>query len=243
MRQDGWGTSSRHDQFRVPTRTPEVRWLPTSSPQRRERRIADGLRRGDEQALEALHEAVGRTVFGYLVQTLGDRGRAEDVFQQVLTEVWRRGDQFDAQRGSLLAWVMTITRSRAIDELRRRVPEPTDPQEMPVETVVDRGTDPDVLVERWTVADLLARLPQEEAELLRLRFHADLSQSEIAERTGLPLGTVKTRMVRGLRRLADLADDALAPAPAAAAAHASIELTPVPVVAATAQPAGSEAPA
>lgn len=185
-----------------------MRWLPTSNPDRRERRIAEGLRRGDEAALVALHDEVGRTVFGYLVHALGDRERAQDVFQQVLTEVWRRGPQYDAARGSLLTWVMTITRSRAVDELRRRVPEPRD-----VDTLLAAEVDPaesaDVLVERWTVAQLLERLPGDEAELLRLRFHDDLSQTEIAERTGLALGTVKTRMVRGLRRLGDYAQEEL----------------------------------
>jgi len=185
-----------------------VRWLPSTNPERRERRIADGLRRGDEAALVALHDEVGRTVFGYLVHALGDRERAQDVFQQVLTEVWRRGAQYDPQRGSLLTWVMTIARSRAVDELRRRVPEPRD-----VDALLAAEADPaataDTLVERWTVAQLLDRLPQDEAELLRLRFHEDLSQTEIAERTGLALGTIKTRMVRGLRRLADLAEDEL----------------------------------
>lgn len=185
-----------------------MRWLPTSSPERRERRIADGLRRGDEAALVALHDEVGRTVFGYLVHALGDRERAEDVFQQVLTEVWRRGAQYDASRGSLLTWVMTITRSRAVDELRRRVPEPRDVDAL-LAAESDPGETADALVERWTVAQLLERLPDDEAELLRLRFHDDLSQTEIAERTGLALGTVKTRMVRGLRRLADLAGEEL----------------------------------
>lgn len=181
-----------------------MRWLPTSNPERRDRRIADGLRRGDERALVALHEAYGRTVFGYLVHAFDDRARAEDVFQQVLTEVWRRGADFDPGRGSLLAWLMTMTRSRAIDELRRRVPEPRDPSMLRTQDV-DPAPGQDVLVERWVVAALLERLPDEEARLLRMRFHDDLSQSQIAERTGLALGTVKTRMVRGLTRLRDLA--------------------------------------
>lgn len=185
-----------------------MRWLPTSSPERRDRRIAEGLRRGDERALTGLHDAYGRTVFGYLVQALGDRGRAEDVFQQVFTEVWRRGDRYDPARASLLTWIMTIARSRAIDELRRRVPEPRDTS---VHLAGEPAEEPaaDALVERWTVAALLARLPEDEALLLRLRFHEDLSQREIAERTGLALGTIKTRMVRGLERLRDLAEDEL----------------------------------
>lgn len=185
-----------------------MRWLPSTDPHTRDRRIADGLRRGDEAALVALHDGVGRTVFGFLVHALGERSRAEDVFQQVLTEIWRRGADYDPQRGSLLTWVMMITRSRAIDELRRRVPEPHDVDGLLSSREAPEAT-ADALVEQWTVAQLLERLPSEEAELLRLRFHDDLSQSEIAQRTDLALGTVKTRMVRGLRRLADLADEHL----------------------------------
>ncbi len=158
----------------------------------------DGLRAGEAAALSALHDWLGATVHGYLRQALADAGAAEDVFQLVFGEVWRRGADFDPRRGSLTGWVMTIARSRAIDELRRRRPVPTDPARMP-ETAVE--SEQDALAERWRVAQLLRTLPDDERELLRLRFYEDLSQTEIAETTGVPLGTVKTRMVRGLERL------------------------------------------
>ncbi len=174
---------------------------------RTDRRIARGLRRADPRALEALHAEYGRTVFGYLRNAINDAGIAEDVFQRVMTEVWRHGEQYDPDRGSVLAWVMAIARSRAIDELRRKRPEPD-------AGAVDRlaaqpapDDDPEALAERWRVAHLLGRLPREEAELLRMRFFEDLSQSEIADRTGVALGTVKKRMVRGLNRLRVLLDD------------------------------------
>lgn len=168
---------------------------------RHERRTADGLRTGDPEALAALYSDLGRPVFGYLVAALPDRGTAEDVFQRVFAEVWQRGDQYDPARASLLTWVMTIARSRAIDELRRRRPEPIDPADVP-----DRSepAHEDALHDRWRMARLLALLPGDEAALLRLRFYEERSQSEIAEATGIPLGTVKTRMVRGLERLRDL---------------------------------------
>jgi RNA polymerase sigma-70 factor (ECF subfamily) len=172
-----------------------------SRPDRAERRMARGLRRGDERALEDLYRAYGPATFGYLQRALGDRAAAEDVQQQVFTEVWRRGPDYDPARSSLLTWVMTITRSRAIDHLRRRVPEPQDPAD--AERLLGAADDPghDELAERWRLAALLARLPAEERALLRLRFQGGFSQSEIAERAGIPLGTVKTRMVRGLDRL------------------------------------------
>ncbi len=97
---------------------------------------------------------------------------------------------------------MTIARSRAIDELRRRRPEPRDPAELG--DGEDLDTTADAVVERWRVAHLLSRLRPDDALLLRLRFYEGLSQSEIAERSGIPLGTVKMRMVAALDHLREL---------------------------------------
>src|SRR3954454_2875992 len=157
---------------------------------RADRRTADGLRAGDHAALEAVHAQCGGAGFGYLRHVLRDRAAAEDVHQQVFTEIWRRGAQYDERRGSLATWALTIARSRAIDELRRRRPEPVDPADLPEETAVHD----DELLDRWVLAGLVAELPEEERGLLRLRFEQGLSQSEIATLTGVPIGTVKTRM-------------------------------------------------
>jgi RNA polymerase sigma-70 factor (ECF subfamily) len=166
-------------------------------------RLADGLHRRDPDALTALHAECGRTVLGFLVRTLGDRGAAEDVFQQVFLEAWQRGPSYDPGRAAPLTWVMTIARSRAIDHLRRRVPEPSGAVGS-FEQEPDPAADVDALAEQWRMAGLLARLPDEEADLLRRRFYAGATQREIAAATGVPLGTVKMRMVQGLARLRDL---------------------------------------
>ena len=171
---------------------------------RAERRLAAALGRGDERALRDVHAQFGAAVFGYLNGVLHDRAAAEDVFQQVFTEVWRRGSQYDPARASLATWILTIARSRAIDELRRRRPEPLDPAVLP-----DSGGEPapqDAALERWRMAYLLAQLPDHERHLLELRFYDGLSQREIADRTGLALGTIKSRMVRALERLRALLD-------------------------------------
>ncbi len=166
------------------------------------------LRRREREALDDVYAEYAPTVLGYLVNTLPDRGMAEDVHQQVFLEVWQRAPSYDPERASVLTWIMTIARSRAVDELRRRVPEPRE-LEGTLGGVADADPErsPDALVERWRVAHLLSRLRDEEAELLRLRFYEGLSQSEIATRTELPLGTVKMRMVAALRRLRDLIDE------------------------------------
>lgn len=165
--------------------------------------MAAGLRAGDPEALRELHAMLGPLVFGFLCRSLPDRATAEDVCQQVFTEVWRRGAQYDPDRAGLSTWVLTIARSRAIDELRRRTPEPQDPATMPQHV---SPAEVDLLADRWRVAALLALLPDEDAALLRMRFYEELTQAEISARTGVPMGTVKTRMVRGLERLRELLD-------------------------------------
>jgi RNA polymerase sigma-70 factor (ECF subfamily) len=107
-----------------------------------------------------------------------------------MVEVWRRGADYRPERASLLTWVLTIARSRAVDELRRWHPEPLDPHGTPLqEPMGGDGAGPlDLLLERWRLAHLLARLPAEEALLLRLRFYGDMTQTEIADSTGVALG-------------------------------------------------------
>lgn len=172
-------------------------------PDREERRLAAALHAGEPEAISAVEERYGNTLTGFLRQALPDAASAEEVRQQVLLEVWRRGPEYDPERGSPLTWILTIARSRAIDELRRRRPEPVDPEQMPERAGEDQAR-VDAMLERWRLADLLKRIPAEEALTLRLRFYEDKTQKEIAAETGLALGTVKFRMVSGLSRLRTL---------------------------------------
>lgn len=169
------------------------------------------LQRGDRTGVEELYREYGSVTFGFLVRTLRDRGAAEDVQQQVFTEVWTRGRSYDPQRGSLLSWIMQITRSRAIDHLRKRVPEPVDPTAGHATEPAAQDVSLQKLAEDWQIAYLLGRIPRDEAQLLEMRFVKDMTQTEIAAHTGLPLGTVKMRMVQGLRRLRELLDDETGP--------------------------------
>jgi RNA polymerase sigma-70 factor (ECF subfamily) len=178
-----------------------------SSPARDERRLARRLRSRDPDALREAYDRYGGAVFGFLLAHLGDRATAEDVQQQVFLEVWQRAGAYDPGRSGLLTWILVIARSRAIDHLRRRIPEPRDPGG--AIALVDESADDrvDALLEHWRMAHLLARLPAEEADVLRRRFYGDRSQTEIAAETGIPLGTVKSRMAAGLRRLRDALED------------------------------------
>jgi RNA polymerase sigma-70 factor (ECF subfamily) len=168
--------------------------------------LVERLTQRDTRALAEVYELYGSTCFGFLLGTLRDRQTAEDVQQQVFLEVWQRAPTYDPARASLLTWIMTIARSRAIDQLRRRIPEPagsaaTDAMAGSV------GDETEQLIERWHFAGLLRRLPPEEATVLRMRFYEELTQTEIAARTGIPLGTVKSRMVSGLKRLRGLMEE------------------------------------
>ena len=156
-----------------------------------------------------LHSEHGALVFGFLMRLLRDRGAAEDVFQQVMLQAWQRGGDYDPSRGTPATWLLLIARSRAVDHLRRRVPEPHDPNSPETLMQADPAAqdEVDALLEQWRVAAFLDRLPREEADLLRRRFHREQSQVEIAEAVGLPLGTVKSRMLRALRRLRELMEE------------------------------------
>jgi RNA polymerase sigma-70 factor (ECF subfamily) len=161
--------------------------------------IAQAFGADQAEALSLVYDRYGAVLFSYLRGVINDVGRAEDVFQQVMTEIWARRAQYDPARATLLTWMMTIARSRAIDELRRLRRAPS---EVGLEGLAAFVTsDADDLAERWRIADLLDRLPADERDVLRMRFYAALTQAEIAERTSTPLGTVKSQMIRGLTRL------------------------------------------
>ena len=161
----------------------------------------------DHAALRELYDLHGATTFSFLLRMVGDRPAAEDVQQQVYLEAWERADRYDPRRGPLVAWLLMIARSRAIDHLRRRVPEPRDPASAVALADGHEEERADALLEQWRLAAALDRLPEDLADVLRRRFYMEQSQTEIAAATGVPLGTVKTRMTRALRRMADVLEE------------------------------------
>lgn len=178
---------------------------PGPPPTGNEAALVRQLQSHDERAIEQIYRQFGHTTLRYLIHVLGDRAIAEDVQQQVFIEVWKRGANYDRSRGGLLTWIMQIARSRAIDQMRKRVPEPIDPHGRAVtEMGPDLGFNVDALADQWQMAHYLEQLPDDEAKLLRMRFVDDKSQVEISSETGVALGTVKKRMVTGLRRLRKL---------------------------------------
>jgi RNA polymerase sigma factor (sigma-70 family) len=159
------------------------------------------LAAGEEGAINECYAALGPMVLGYLRRFV-PRDDAEDVLQRVFYEVWRNRDRYDPTR-SLEAWVLGIARKRAIDLLRRR-----HANVVPIDELREiAGDDGRELAERYARASevraALERLPREQREVLTLAYFGDLTQTEISDRLGVPLGTVKARTFRGLRRLAD----------------------------------------
>jgi RNA polymerase sigma factor (sigma-70 family) len=152
-------------------------------------------------AIGEIYAALGSTVRSYL-QGLVGHDDADDVLQRVFYEVWRHNGRYDPSR-SLPAWVLGIARKRAIDQLRRRrnIPVALD---NPADAAGEDGRE---LAERHArrdeVRDALNRLPDEQREVLVLAYFGGFTQSEIAAHLGVPLGTVKARTFRGLRRLAE----------------------------------------
>lgn len=183
-----------------------VSFFPEVAPEKPEtddERLAAAIARGDDAAIEEVHERWAAPVFAFLVRRMGERPAAEDVLQQVFIEVWQKADRFDAGRGTLLSWIFAIANSRSLDVLRKRIPDPVDPIDGPLASSIghDGAAEIEEFMASWNFARLVDGLPDEEAQLLRMRFNDDLSQTEISDRTGIPLGTVKSRMVSGLAKL------------------------------------------
>ena len=185
-----------------------------SAPSTTELRIAAGLRRRDPDAVRALYAEYGPGALALLHDAIRDRSAVEDVYQQVLLEAWQRGRSFDPARASLRTWLATIARSRAIDHLRRRIPEPHDPTAPYAGAREHDRTAPEPvaqLVDRMTLEQLLQRLTPEEAEVVRLRWQLGLSQRQIAAHVGAPLGTVKSRTATALRRMRTMLEEERTP--------------------------------
>jgi RNA polymerase sigma-70 factor (ECF subfamily) len=178
-------------------------------PSQSEIRIAAGLRRRDPDAVRALCTEYGPSALALLRTAIADRMAVEDVYQQVLLEVWQRSASYDPARASLHTWLSTIARSRAIDHLRRRVPEPYDPMLDSVGTPTREGSVE--VVDRLILDEVLDRLPREEREIVRMRFHFGFSQRQIALILAIPIGTVKSRTSAALRRLRTMLEEERTP--------------------------------
>jgi RNA polymerase sigma factor (sigma-70 family) len=169
------------------------------------------IARGDEQALGAFYDRFGRIVFSLALRVVRNAQVAEEATQEAFLAVWRSADEYRASRGSARAWLLTIAHRRAVDRVRyeqRRVVanEPLDEtaQTQIRETIPSAEDEAWVVFERERLVRALAQIPDAERELIELAYFDGYTQSQLAERLGLPLGTVKRRTFTGLRRLREL---------------------------------------
>jgi RNA polymerase sigma-70 factor, ECF subfamily len=189
-----------------PVRLPRHRKVATipdvSAADPTDEQLLERIGRRDSHAFETLYRRYARSVLGLALRRLGDRGRAEDAVQETFTAIWRAAGTYKPERGAAAPWLFAVARNSIADRGRaRREP----PAEAPDEPSNEAG--PDERAEQnwlsWRVHAALELLPDHERQLIELAYWSGLSQSEIANLVGIPLGTVKTRTRSALARLAD----------------------------------------
>ncbi len=158
------------------------------------------MKSGDQSALAELYDRYSSVVYAVALRVLGDTGAAEDILQEVFLQLWRNPGAFDAARGNLGAWLAVITRNRAIDSLRRRKPE-TDIDDVIVSVAPDLAGEADRSRAAEKIRGVLGAMPSAQRSALEMAYFEGMSHSEIAGKTGEPLGTIKTRIRAGLMTL------------------------------------------
>ncbi len=164
------------------------------------------MARGDHEALAELYDRHGRLVFSLALRILRDQSDAEDIVQDVFSQAWRQAARYESSRGNVIAWLLNLTRSRAIDRLRGRRARPDTAAGDPATLELpDRSQPVDEQIALSTEAARIRAAVDELSVLQRvaieLAFYEGLTHVEIAERLELPLGTVKTRIRQGLLKL------------------------------------------
>ncbi|HXF96777.1 MAG TPA: sigma-70 family RNA polymerase sigma factor [Gemmatimonadales bacterium] len=188
--------------------------LPTRLSQEAQGSLIRRLKARDETALGELYDALAPWVLGVAYRILADDAEAEEVLSDVFVQIWRRIDQHDASRGPLVPWVLSIARNRALDQLRRRrrwrrkVERWEQARAAEQEDFVPAPAPAEASVPGWPMHQEVHRaldtLPEEQRRVVLLAYFEGLSHSEIARRTGQPLGTVKTRLRLAHAKLGEL---------------------------------------
>jgi len=164
---------------------------------------------GDQEALATLYERYSRAVYSFSLRIVSDAQVAEEILQEVFVRAWQQGGSFQSARGSLITWLLSITHNLSIDEVRRRKRRPQKAESEEPETILASLPDAGIDVEeevwlsslRVSIQDALQQLPAAQREAIELAYFQGLTQREIAETLGEPLGTIKTRMRLGMLKL------------------------------------------
>jgi RNA polymerase sigma-70 factor (ECF subfamily) len=157
--------------------------------------------RKDESALSALYDRYNGLVFSEAKRILRDTGAAEEILQDLFYQVWRTAERFDAARGSLAGWLLVAARNRAISKLRRKTgkTEGLDENGVILRVDLEAVTAQNVLLDKVRV--VMGNLPEGQRQAVELAYFEGMSHTEIAEKTGQPLGTVKTRIRSAIETL------------------------------------------
>lgn len=156
--------------------------------------------RGDDTALKAAYDEHGSLIYTYCKRSLGPE-LAKDVTQEVFLAAWKARERFDSQRGSLAGWLMGIAKNKVIDQIRlagRRVSTVGGTDMAEISTTTEHVS---ALADRLLVSEAINSLPERSRKVVELAFFEDLTHAQIAERTDLPLGTIKSDIRRGLARM------------------------------------------
>jgi RNA polymerase sigma factor (sigma-70 family) len=163
---------------------------------------------GDDAALGQLYDRFGRVAYGLALRVLRDERLAEDAVQEAFLAVWRQAASFRPERANAQTWVLTFVHRRAVDLVRREERRRGDPLDAAAEpATVSAAEDAELRRRRDAVQRALAQLPDEQRRPIELAYYGGFTQSELAERLGEPLGTIKSRMFTGLKRLRELLGD------------------------------------
>ena len=162
--------------------------------------LVSAIRSGNQDAMAQLYDRYSAVVYAVALRVLGDTAAAEDVLQEIFMQLWRNPGSFDASRGDLAPWLAVIARNRAVDVLRKRRPQ-ADLSETVVSVEPDLASEADRA--RWAekIRATLREMPTAQRSALEMAYFEGYSHSEIAAKTGEPLGTIKTRIRAGLMLL------------------------------------------
>ena len=167
--------------------------------------VLEAVGRGDHDALGTLYDRFGRLAYGLAFRILRDQSLAEDAVQEAFLAVWRSADAYKRERAKPSTWILTVVHRRAVDLVRREERRRGEPLEAaPEPTSGPADEDATLRARRAAVQAALTELPDDQRRALELAYYGGLTQSELAERLGVPLGTVKSRMFAGLGRLREL---------------------------------------